>query len=90
MQLAEEGVLHGLGGVVDEIGERALEGFGIGEDERKAGREAGAYADAAQAAGKESECVVDDGIEIGGARLRGGELSERGELVNQRAHGLYR
>src|ERR1700761_2095648 len=28
-QLAEEALLHGLGGVVDQVGERAFEGLGV-------------------------------------------------------------
>ena len=31
--------LHGFGGVVDEVAEGALDGFGVGEDEREIGRE---------------------------------------------------
>ncbi len=34
---AEQAALHGLGGVVDEVGEGAADGLGIGEDQR-AGR----------------------------------------------------
>ncbi len=34
MELAEEAFLHGFGGVIDEVGEGALESFGIGEHER--------------------------------------------------------
>ena len=40
-------------------------------------------ADVAEAAGEECERVFDDGVEVGGAGLRGGELGERGELVDQ-------
>ena len=90
MELAEEGVLHGLGGVVDEVGEGALEGFGVGEDEREVGREVLANADVAEAAGEEGEGVFDDGVEVGGAGACGGELGEGGELVDEGAHGLDR
>ena len=44
-ELAEEGVLHGFGGVVDEVAEGALEGFGVGEDEGEVGGEAADDAD---------------------------------------------
>ena len=60
-------VLHGFGGVVDEVGEGALEGFGVGEDEREVGREVADDADVAEAAGEERERVFDDGVEVGGA-----------------------
>ncbi len=85
-ELAVERVLHGLGGVVDEVGERAAEGFGVGGDEREVGREGAADADVAEAAGEESERIFDDRVDVGGAQARGGELGERGELVDERAH----
>ena len=34
---AEQAALHGLGGVVDEVGQRAADGFRIGENRRKSG-----------------------------------------------------
>ena len=67
-----------------------FEGFGVGEDEREVGREAAADADVAEAAGEEGERVFDDGVDVGGAEARGGELGERGELVDEGAHGLDR
>ena len=60
-ELAEEGVLHGFGGVVDEVGEGALEGFGVCEDEREVGREPGGEFDVLHAAGEEGEGVFEDG-----------------------------
>ena len=89
MELAEEAVLHGLGGVVDEVGEGALEGLGVGEDEGEIGREALVDANVAETAGEEREGVFDDGVEVGGVRAGAGELGECGELVYERAHGLY-
>ena len=89
-EFAEEGLLHGFGGVVDEVAEGALHGFGVGEDEREVGREALDEADVLEAAGEEGERVLDDGIEVGGAGLRGGEFGERGELVDEGAHAFDR
>ena len=89
-EFAQQALLHGFGGVVDEVAEGALHGFGVGEDERKVGREALDEADVLQAAGEEGERVLDDGVEVGGTRLRGGELGERGELVDQRPHAFDR
>ena len=89
-KLAEEALLHGLGGVVDEVAEGALEGFGVGEDERKIGSELADDADGLHAAGEEGERVFDDGVEVGGLGARGGKLGERGELVDERAHALDR
>jgi len=43
-------VLHGLGGVVDEVAEGALGGLGVGEDEREIGRKVLDEADALVAA----------------------------------------
>jgi hypothetical protein len=88
VEFAKQRVLHGFGGVVDEVGDGALEGFGVGEDERKMRGELTVDADVAEAAGEECERVFDDGVEVGGARLRAGELGERGELVDERAHRL--
>ena len=88
VELAEQAVLHGFGGVVDEVGEGALEGFGVGDDEREVGGEVADDADVAEAAGEEGERVFDDGVEVGGAGAGGGKLGERGELVDQRAHGF--
>ena len=87
-ELAEEARLHGLGGVVDEVAEGALEGFGVGEDERQVWAEAADDADVLQAAGEEGERVFDDGVEIGGAGMGGGKLGEGGELVYERAHAF--
>ncbi len=89
-ELAEQARLHGFGGVVDEVAEGALEGFGVGEDEREIGGEAADDADVLQAAGEEGEGVFDDGVEIGGAGAGGGELGESGELVYEGAHGFDR
>jgi len=61
-QFAEQRVLHGLGGVVDQVGERAFERFWVGQDEREIGGEVAADADAAQPAGEERERVFDDGV----------------------------
>ena len=74
VEFAEEGVLHGFGGVVDEVGEGALEGFGVGEDEGKVAGEVAADTDGAEAAGEEGEGVLDDAVDVGGVRARGGEL----------------
>src|SRR5580704_4151422 len=49
-QLTKQALLHGFGGVVDEVGERALEGFGVSHDQRKIGCERAHDADAAEAA----------------------------------------
>src|SRR5260370_32062985 len=80
-KLAEEALLHGLGGVVDEVAEGALEGLGVGEDEGQIGGEFAGDVDVLQTAGEESERVLDDGVEVGRAGAGGGELGERSELV---------
>ncbi len=86
-ELAEERVLHGFGGVVDEVAEGALRGL-RGRRGRAGGWARGVRRTRMllQAAGEESERVFDDGVEVGGAQARGGELGERGELVDERAH----
>jgi hypothetical protein len=89
LKLAEETFLHGLCGVVDEVGEGALEGFGIGEDERQIRGEVLTDADVTEAAGEEGERVFDDGVEIGGVGASGRKLGERGELVYKGSHRLY-
>ena len=90
VELAVERVLHGFGGVVDEVGERAAESFGVGGDEREIGREVATNANVAEAAGEESERVFNDGVDVGGTETRGGELGERGELVDKGSHRRYR
>jgi len=90
VELAEEAVLHGLGGIVDEVGESSFEGFGVGEDEGQVGCEVAADADGAEAAGEECEGVFDDGVEVRGMGPGAGELGESGELVDERAHGFDR
>ena len=89
-ELAEEALLHGLGGVVDEIAEGALEGFGVGHDERQIGCHLADDLDGLHAAGEEGQRIFDDGVEVGGPGPRGGELGEGGELVDERAHALDR
>ncbi len=89
-QLAEEALLHGFGGVVDEVAEGALEGFGVGHDERKVGSHLADDADGLHAAGEEGQRVFDDGVEVGRLGPRGRKFGERGELVDERAHALDR
>ena len=89
-QFAQQALLHGFGGVVDQVAQGALHGFGVGEDERKAGIQPLDQKDALKASGEERERVLNDGVQVGGMRLRGGELGQRGELVDQRPHALYR
>ena len=49
-------------------------GLGVSEDEGKVGGETRNQADGLEAAGEDSERVFDDGVEVGGAGLRGGRL----------------
>ena len=44
----------------------------------------------AETAGEQRKGVVDDGVEVGGARLRGRELGESAELVDERTHRFHR
>ena len=84
-------MLHGFGGVVDQVRESALEGFGVGEDEWQTGsKRSRTMRMVLETAGEEGEGVLDDGVEVGRARLRGGELGERGELVDEGPHGIDR
>ena len=81
---------HGFDGVVDEVAEGALHGFGVGEDEGECGGQGAGEMDGFSAAGEEGKGVFNEGVEVRGAGLGGGELGEGGELVYQLAHGFYR
>ncbi len=89
-KLAQEAALHGLDGVVDQVAEGALHGFGVGEHKREVAAETAQEADLLGSAGEDGQRVFDDGVEVRRPWRGGGELGERGELVDQAAHAFDR
>ena len=80
--------LHSFGGVVDEVGKGALHGFRIDHDERQPGFHLSPDFDSLEPSGEEHERVFDGLVEVRGPWLRGRELRECSELVDQCAHGF--
>ena len=87
-EAAQGAILHGFGGVVDEIDDDALDLVGIEAQGRKLGSEIKADVDVVEASGEDGESVVDDVVEIGRTRLGGGEARELGELIDESAEGF--
>jgi hypothetical protein len=86
---AQQAALHGLGGVVDQVGQRAANGLGIGQHRRQSRLQIPLHGDAFEPAGKQRQRLFDDLIHVAGARLRRGKLRQRGELIDQRAQRAH-
>ena len=84
-EYAEQTALHGLGGIVDEVGERTANGFVIGKDQRQSGFEIALDGDALKAPGKQGERLVGDLVHVAGARLRRRKLGKCRKLIDERA-----
>ena len=90
LEFAEKGFLHGFGGVVDEVGEGALERFRIGEDQRKVRGKLADHGDVRHASGEERHRVFYNGVQVRRMGSGTGELREGGELIDQRTHCFNR
>ena len=88
VELLDQGFLHGLGGVVHQVHDDALELLAVEIDGRKAGGEAGVNRNAVEAAVKDGEGLGDQFVQVAADRLRGGKAGELGELVDQRFDGF--
>ena len=80
--------LHGFGGVIDQIGDGALDGLGIGHDGGQIVRQVSANANAFQTPAEKSERAFDELVEAGRLRAGGGEARQHGEFIDQAADGF--
>ena len=86
---AQQAALHGLGGIVDEVGQRAANGLRIGQHQRQAGLQIALHGDAVEPAGEQRQRLLGHLVHVAGARLRRGKLRQRGELIDQRAQRAH-
>ena len=74
---AQQAALHGLGGVVDEVGQGAADGFRIGQHRRQTRLEIALDGDAVEPPGKQGQRLLGHLVHVAGARLRRGKLRQR-------------
>src|ERR1700722_5481594 len=88
LDFAKHRVLHCFRGIVQQISQGSLDGFGVGHHVGQLGRERSPHADIVQTPVEHGESVIDDGINVGGLRRGSRETRQSRKLVDQRAHGF--
>src|SRR6266576_3265033 len=80
---AQQRALHGLGGIVHQVCQGALDGIRISHHLGQIGREILVQTDAVEATVKRAQGAFDDGVDVGRMRLRCGEAGEGRKLIDQ-------
>ena len=80
----QQAALHGLGRVVDQVGQRAADGFRIGQNRGQTRFQVALHRDAIKTSGEQRQSLFRNLVHIARARLRRGKLRQRRKLIDQR------
>src|SRR5579863_6269665 len=90
LNFAKDGILHRFRRVVHQVGQRSLDGFGVGHHVGQLRRQKGAHADVVQTLVEHGQSAFHDGIDVRRLWPRRGETGQSGELIHQGADGFDR
>src|SRR5579862_856316 len=90
LNVADQGALHRLGGIVHQVGESSLDGLGVRHHLGQVRRQKCLHMNSVQPPVEHSQGAVDDRVNVGRRWLRGGEACQRGKFIHQCSQSLDR